>query len=235
MNMIKNYSYLLSKIFKFIVYGRFDNFLRKTPGGGVVHIGANSAQERNHYKNLGIKNVIWIEADPNMFKIGKKNISDKKYIGQKIYNYLVTNRNNILYYFNVANNNGEASSLFTLNKIDKLYPGLKYVKKIKLRSKTLTKIFKIEKIDINKYQTLIIDTEGSELLILKGAKELLPHFQFIKLEVADSALFQENVGSQEIRKYLNKFYFIELKRTEIYKNSLGKVFDILYINKNINN
>lgn len=73
------------------------------------------------------------------------------------------------------------------------------------------------------------------MLILKGAKELLPHFQFIKLEVADSTLYQENVGSQEIRKYLNKFNFIELKRTEIYKNSLGKVFDILYINKNINN
>jgi FkbM family methyltransferase len=233
--MIKKYFYYFPKLLKFIIHGRFDNFLKKTPGGGVIHVGANAAQERNHYKNLGIKNVIWIEADPNLFKIGKKNILNKKYIGQKIYNYLVTNRNNILYYFNIANNGGNSSSLYTLNKLEKLYPGLKYVKKIKLRSKTLTKIFKIEKIDINKYQTLIIDTEGSELLILKGAKELLPHFQFIKLEVADSALFQENVGSQKIRKYLNKFNFIELKRTEIYKNSLGKVFDILYINKNINN
>lgn len=184
---------------------------------------------------MGIKNVIWIEADPNMFKIGKKNLLDKKYIGQKIYNYLVTNRNNISYYFNIANNGGNSSSLYTLNKLEKLYPGLKYVKKVKLRSKTLTEIFKIEKIDIYKYQTLIIDTEGSELLILKGAKELLPHFKFIKLEVADFALFQENVGSQKIRKFLNKFNFIEIKRTEIYKNSLGRVFDILYFNKNISN
>jgi FkbM family methyltransferase len=232
--MIKKYFYLFPKLFKFIIHGRFDNFLKKTPGGGVIHIGANSAQERDHYTKLGIKNVIWIEADPNLFKIAKKNILNEKYINQKIYNYLVTDRNNASYYFNIASNGGNSSSLYKLNKLKQLYPGLKYVKKIKLKGMTLKKIFEVKKINTQKYQTLIIDTEGSELLILKGANELLTNFKFIKLEVADSRLFKKNTGSKKIAKYLNKFNFAELKRTEVYKNSLGKVFDILYINRNIN-
>ncbi len=226
---------IIRKLVKFIIEGSFDSFLKKIPGGGIIHIGANSAQERDHYKKLGIKNVIWIEADPKLYRIGKKNISNKKYVGQKIFNYLVTDKNNILYSFNIASNNGASSSIFKVKKLEKLYSGLKYVKKIKIRSKTLTEIFKIKKINIKKYQALHIDTEGSEFLILKGAKKLLPQFKYLKIEIADAGIYHKNVGPEVIGKYLSNFGYTEIKRTEIYNNSLGKVFDILYINKNINN
>ena len=45
----------------------------------VVHADAKSACKRNRYKNLGIKNVTYIKLDHNIFKIGKKNILNKKY------------------------------------------------------------------------------------------------------------------------------------------------------------
>jgi|694.fasta_scaffold137184_3 FkbM family methyltransferase len=232
---MSKYFYLFPKLIKFIIYGRFDSFLKKIPGAGIVHVGANSAQERDHYKKLGVKRVIWIEADPKLFRVGKKNISNKKYAGQKIFNYLVTDKSNILHSFNIASNNGAASSIYKVKKLEKLYGGLKYVKEIKIRSKTLADIFKIEKININSYQVLSIDTEGSEFLVLKGAKKLLPYFKYLKIEIAEVGIFNKNVGPYIIGKYLRNFGYIEVKRTEIFKNSLGKVFDILYINKNINN
>jgi hypothetical protein len=57
---------------------------------GLIHIGANEAQERNHYKNLCVKRVIYIEADPEVFKQTTANIKDYK--GYVAYNYLVTDK-----------------------------------------------------------------------------------------------------------------------------------------------
>ena len=40
---------------KSLVFGRFDSFLKNL--NGVIHIGANTGQEINHYNNLKIKNI----------------------------------------------------------------------------------------------------------------------------------------------------------------------------------
>lgn len=77
------------KIYNFILFGFFDNFLRNSIG--VIHIGANSGQERDHYKKLGVQRVIWIEADPEIYEILLRNI--KNYKNYKAYNYLVTDKN----------------------------------------------------------------------------------------------------------------------------------------------
>ena len=223
--MLKNFYNFTKKLIKFLFYGRFDKFLKEIPNGGVIHVGANTAQERGHYKNLGVKYVIWIEADPELFKIAKKNISEEGYKNHSVLNYLVTDKNDNSYKFNITNNGGNASSIFTLKKLD---PGLQYTKTIDIKSKTLSKIIKIENINLEKYQTLVIDAEGSEKLILDGAKELLPYLKNIKLENGNINFFNEKNYNQEIDVYLKKFNFIEKKRTEIYKNSQGKLYDILY-------
>jgi FkbM family methyltransferase len=223
--MIRKFFNLLKKVFKFILHGKFDKFLKEIPNGGVIHVGANTAQERNHYKNLGIKYVVWIEADPELFEIAKKNISKEDYENHLVLNYLVTDKNDNSYRFNITNNGGNASSIFTLKKLD---PGLQYIKTIELKSKTLSEIVKVENIDLEKYQTLVIDAEGSEKLILDGAKELFPYLKNIKLENGNVNFFKEENYNEEIHTYLKKFNFIEKKRTEIYKNSQGKLYDILY-------
>ena len=40
---------------------------------GIIHVGANSGQERDLYHNLG-KLVYWIEADPNIYPKLEENI-----------------------------------------------------------------------------------------------------------------------------------------------------------------
>ena len=112
--------------------------------------------------------------------------------------------------------------------LKKLDQGLQYTKTIELKSKTLSEIAKIENIDLEKYQNLIIDAEGSEKLILDGAKKLFPYLKNIKLENGNVNFFKEENYNQEIDAYLKKFNFYEKKRTEIYKNSQGKLYDILY-------
>jgi len=40
---------------------------------GLIHIGAFYGQEKNVYNNLGIHNVVWIEANPDYEEIIKNN------------------------------------------------------------------------------------------------------------------------------------------------------------------
>ena len=214
------------KFFYFLFFGRFDSFLKECDG--LIHIGANEAQERNHYKNLGVKRVIYIEADPEVFKRTTNNIKNyKRYLA---YNYLVTDKVNCSYFFNVSNNGGNSSSIYDLKEHKFIYPEVSYVKKIRLLSQTLSSIVEKHKIKMSNFQALVLDTQGSEFSILNGSKNILKYFKFIKLEASDFQLYSNKKGSiNEISIYLKKFEFYEVKRVIIGKNLKGgKIFDILY-------
>ena len=78
----------INKVCYFLLYGRFDNFLKKSKG--IIHIGANNGEEKNHYKKLGVQRVIFVEANPEMYEILSNNIKSEKNF--KAYNYLVTDK-----------------------------------------------------------------------------------------------------------------------------------------------
>jgi FkbM family methyltransferase len=219
----------IKKFFIFLFFGRFDSFLKSCDG--LIHIGANEAQERNHYKNLCVKRVIYIEADPEVFKKTTANI--KNYKGYVAYNYLVTDKVGRSYFFNVSNNGGNSSSIYDFKEHKSIYPEVSYVKKICLLSQTLPSIVEKHKIKMSNFQALVLDTQGSEFSILKGSKNILKYFKYIKLEASDFQLYSNKKGSvNDISIYLRKFGFYEVKRIVIGKNSKkGKIFDILYSKK----
>lgn len=77
------------------------SFLRNVPG--VVHVGANSGQERDLYRNLGLA-VVWVEPIAEVFDELVRNITD--YPKQKAYRELLADRDGVEYEFHVANNSG---------------------------------------------------------------------------------------------------------------------------------
>ena len=196
---------------------------------GVIHVGANSGQEREEY-NLYSLDVIWIEPIPEVFKKLEKNI--KKYSKQKAYKYLLTNIDNQDIDFKIANNSGQSSSILELNQHKDIWPKVKYTKSIRLKSSTLTDIIKYEKINIKKYQALILDTQGSELLVLKGGSNLLKKFRYIKTEAADFESYKGCCLIKDVSIFLKKFGFIEIKKIKFAtRKNGGNYFDVLYEKK----
>jgi methyltransferase, FkbM family len=201
-----------------------DKFLRHV--NGVVHIGANEGQERDQYENLGL-DVVWVEAIPDVFLTLKQNIADKP--RQKAFQYLLTDKEGGEYEFNISSNAGASSSILEFGLHKDVWPDVTYVAKIKLISSTFAKMVEREEIDINRYQALIIDTQGSELLVLKGAGELLRKFEYIKTEVAD---FESYVGCctlSDLTSFLGTFGFREIRRTRFAKRAAGgNYYDVLF-------
>jgi FkbM family methyltransferase len=225
---IKSFLRLTIRVLKRLYFGPFDSFLKEVDG--VIHIGANEGQEREHYKKYGINNVLWIEADPFVFKKLKKNLLN--YENQYAINYLILDKKQRIQ-FNISNAKGNASSVFDLLEHKQMYPEIKFKKKIMIQGHTFKSIIKKENINIKKYQALILDTQGSELLILKGAKKILNNFKYIKLECANFEIYRNCPSEKEISLYLLNYGFQEGKRIKIDENkNKKKVFDILYVRKN---
>ena len=194
----------------------------------VIHVGANSGQERGLYDRFVLR-VLWIEPIPKVFEELKSNIADSK--RQHAVQALVTDVNDKEYEFNVANNNGQSSSILELNEHRDIWPKVEFVDSIKIQSRTLVSLLEEQDIDPTYFEALIMDTQGSELLVLKGAESILKHFRFIKTEVADFESYSGCCTVDDIDDFLrsHKFRRFSCKRFACRKDG-GAYYDITYEN-----
>ena len=197
---------------------------------GVIHVGANTGQERDLYERHNLQ-VLWIEPIPSVFEKLKNNISD--YERQNAVKALITDVNNKEYNFNIANNDGASSSILDFSEHKEIWPDVHYEETLLLTSTTLEKLIKDERIDMNKYQALVLDTQGSELLVLKGSKSLLKYFKYISTEAADFESYENGCTLSEINEYLNDNGFIEIsKRKFAESRAHGSYYNVLYRREN---
>jgi FkbM family methyltransferase len=184
-----------------------DRFLRSV--SAVIHIGASTGQERDYYDKLGLR-VLWIEPIPTVFEQLKTNIS--KLPRQQAIKALVTDKDNKTYKFNIASNDGESSSILELQGHKDIWPQIEFVETIELKSKTLESLLKDHNVDSSSFDVLIIDTQGSELLVLKGAVPILKHFSFIKTEVADFESYSGCCKLDDIDQFMEAHNFQQYSR-----------------------
>ena len=142
-----------------------DRFLKKA--SGVIHVGANTGQEIKLYAEHGLP-VVWIEPIPEVFIKLKANLMG--FTKQIAVEGLVTDFDDMEYQFHLASNNGASSSILELNLHKDIWPDVSFEQTIKLYSRTLPTLLKANQIDPAGYDMLVIDTQGSELLVLKGAE-----------------------------------------------------------------
>ena len=196
---------------------------------------------------LALKNpnvmVHAFEANPDLIKVIKTN-KDKieKYKKIKINNYKIINNavsdQNSNLIFNIAKN-PTVSSLKEFSKnIDKTWPGYReahctVVKKIEVKGITLEK-YCIDN-EIKKINFLHIDTQGSDLQVLKGLKSKLDIVEKGVLEAAvnkENSLYENNHTINETEKYLiiNNF---EISKIENLDKNIDKEKNIYFNKKNL--
>ena len=193
---------------------------------GVIHVGANSGQERELYEKYKLK-VLWVEPLPDIFEQLCKNISS--FPNQTAVNYLITDKDNVEYLFHVANNDGHSSSILELAKHYEIWPDVHCVSKITLRSVTLDHLLKNFGNEVPSYDALVMDTQGSELLVLKGAAKSLGQFKFVRTEAADFEVYAHCARVEELTSYLTQFGFMLIRSDKFAESPEGgRCFDLLY-------
>ena len=202
-------------------HGQFGGHVR-----GVVHVGANTGQERLIYDKEGLK-VLWIEPIPSVFDTLVANI--RALPKQRAVCALVTDRDDVETPFHIANNDGKSSSILDLKHHADIYPDIKFKSTITLKSTTLTALFAREGLDPADYGALVMDTQGSELLVLQGAVPLLRSFEYIKTEVADFESYAGCCQLADIDAFMRRHGYREIWRKKFSERAQGgSYFDVIY-------
>lgn len=194
---------------------------------GVIHIGANSGSEAYMYSKNGL-NVLWIEPVEEIFYRLQQRI--KPFANQRAMKALITDKSGISYDFHIADNDGASSSILEFKMHKDIWPGVKFVKTVKLSSITLSDLLVQQAIHLNDYDCLVIDTQGSELMVLQGASDHLNQFSYIMVEAANFESYQKCCTDRDIGEFLSKHQFKEIRRECFAKHkSGGSYFNLTYM------
>lgn len=211
-----------------LIFKRNPNrFLKKIKG--VIHVGANTGQEIALYAKNGLS-VVWIEPIPNIFEKLQSNLVGVP--DQIAIKGLATDFDNVEYQFHLANNNGASSSILELNLHQDIWPDVSFERTITLTSRTLTSLLKENDIDPSKYDMLVVDTQGSELMVLKGALSILHHFIYIQTEVPDFEAYKGCCQLKDLQLFLNGLGYQEISRHQFATHpNGGNYFDVIFKRK----
>lgn len=199
---------------------------------GVLHIGAHRGSERFVYDWLG-KEVTWIESNPKIFKELEKNLIEFKY--QKSYEALLHSKNGEIVDFFLSSNDNASSSIYDFSKDfkdNKLFFQNKKRKiamtgKIKLRTCTLDDLILKYDIDIKKFNHWIIDVQGAELDVLKGAINSLKFCDSITVEVSTENFYEKGSKYDDVKKFLKD------KNFKVIKDPKRNHEDVVFIKNNL--
>jgi len=181
---------------------------------GILHIGAHNCEEKELYKMINIDNVIWIDANSKNHEIN---------------NFLVSDKDDEEYLFNIANNS-ESSSVNKLKLHRDLYPDINYINSKIIKSKTINSIYNILNIDRDIYDVWYICTQGSELCALKGGIKEINNIKVIIIKVYNKEVYENCPIINDVDNFLIDYNFKRII-SEFTKENYGFA---LYANKIFN-
>ena len=179
---------------------------------GIIHIGAHLMEERDVYLQNEIENIVWIEANPEVFsKIKHVNNNSNEYA----FNQAITDVD----FENVelkVTNNGQSSSILDLYLHKKYHPNIYVINTISVLTITMNSLLMNKNFNIDNYDFINLDIQGAELLALKGSGNLLNKVKYIYTEVNINDIYKNCALLDQIDDYLKDFNFsrVETKMTE---------------------
>lgn len=186
---------------------------------GVIHVGMWDFCEMFCYAKLVGNKVIGIEGDPKTYEYMSKPVVNKW--GILSFNECVSDVDDQERKFYL---HGEGSSFYQGQ------PKWNRTNGISVKTKTLSSLVEENNIDMDQYDFLNIDAEGSEMDILKGFEKYLSYINVIDMETSLNDVHKSGCSHDDIVKWLDQrgFYLKEMS-SSYSQQSWG---DSLFVRKN---
>lgn len=193
---------------------------------GVIHIGAHRGAERHLYGAYDL-DLLWVEANPDTYAELSNNI--KHYDKQQAINELISDVDGDEVPFFVASNHGASSSMYAFGKHSDVHPEVKTTGEIILKTRTMASLIAEHRIDMNKYDALILDVQGAEMNVLLGMEAYLDGFEYLKVEAADYEAYAGGTTLNEIRAFFDQRSFQEVGCFPVGDNIEGeRYYELVY-------
>jgi FkbM family methyltransferase len=167
---------------------------------GILHVGAGWLEEAQQYEDMGVKAVIWVEADYPREQRQKRATQ----FGHALYECLPLSDRCECVDFRVASNDA-SSSILPFARHSTIYPDIVVKETHKMLTLRADQVFNEGLVpDID---TLVLDVQGAELKVLRGMGKLLDQIQRIWAEVNLKELYTGCVLKPELDDWLAKAGF----------------------------
>lgn len=187
---------------------------------GVIHIGAHEGREMATYQNMGVQNVLFIEANPEVYKRLEQNISGLPGVGAV--NCAVSDFDGdiILHVTSMD----QSSSILPLKHHRDIYPDITETMKVSVPSRTLDTLLPELGMDTSLFNIINIDIQGAELLALRGAVKTLANIEAINTEINYNELYEGCALIDQIDAFLQENGFERKATVTPYHPSWGDAF-----------
>lgn len=186
---------------------------------GVIHVGAHWAEEHQDYLNCGIEKFVYIEPCKEAFNEIKKRL-DVGFVGSGL-SYLASKDLRVKV-FNVAcgaeekeqipmyvshQNQGQSNSLLQPNLHLLQHP------EVVFNDSEIVNVIPLDDLPIEKekYDMLVMDVQGYEGEVLKGAEQTLQHINIIYTEVNRGQTYNGNMEIDELDEFLWSEGFVRVE------------------------
>lgn len=201
---------------------KYAKFLPEFVKSHLIQVGAHFGHEAPTYENAGFLAIAWIEADPDIFKELSLNISKCHKSRHTVHNALITASSDSKHQFYRYSNQGASNSLYLPTDIFKQsFEGVNLTENvIELTSLTLNDFIAINDIAPS---ALVIDVQGAEMEVLKGASKALESASIIEIEISTRKVYSGGAEFVQVDKYIKSFGFIRITHVPWHG-------DVIYIN-----
>lgn len=157
---------------------------------GVIHVGAHVANEADVYE--GIKDVLWVEANPEVFGELQTNVRAH---GHRTALALLSETSGQCLEFHVMSGDKGSSSVHKPTRHLEQYPHITETHTIPIRTTTLDDLIDDLGSDAN---MLVIDAQGHELSVLIGGQRHMEQFDIVIAEGYPVPLYEGATTSGEL-------------------------------------
>jgi len=188
---------------------------------GCIHVGAHYAQEHPDYVTAGIKRFVYIEPCAATFNVLKNKFAGHHHI--HLFNVACGEIEGQQVMYTGSQNEGQSNSLLKMQKHLEIHPG------ITLPNTELVTVKRLDSLGLahKGYQLLVMDCQGFEGRVLKGATETLKQINYVYTEVNRDAVYENCTLVEELDELLHEF-----DRVETGAWVGGMWSDALYIRRN---
>lgn len=202
----------------------FNKLVRKysIKADGVIHCGAHHATEHPQYVAAGIKRFVYIEPCAATFNVLRNKFAAHHHI--QLFNCACGDTDCEMVMYTGSQNQGQSNSLLKMDKHLEIHPG------ITLPTTEIVNVRRLDSLGLahKGYQLLVIDAQGFEGHIIRGATETLKQINWIYSEVNRDSVYSGCTLVDQLDKLLHDF-----KRVETGDWVGGMWSDSLYVRKTL--
>jgi len=185
----------------------------------LVHVGAHLGRERHRYEALGYRRILWVEGSQavhaRLAESLAEHVAGRAAAGQPAVEHLsacalLTDRDGDEMPLREFSNDGMSSSIFAATDTLKArWPELHETGRLQTtRTRALDAL--LDELDFGAVDTLVVDVQGAELLVLKGAPRTLAQVKAVVSEVSTQPFYEGGVLLPDLSRFLQDQGFVPM-------------------------